>query len=719
MAAFAAEDPSVQASYFTTVDKNEDNNDVALNAEVEAKFEVNDAAGQPSANALNDVYVWAVDQNGNVTDAATITKAGAPVPAGNIANTVKLNVNNGDKVSFKFARTGTYKIYAGVDKTADTDAEKVADLTKLNSDSNYQTIVVTEESTDVDSMNLAANNAPGTKITEDAATTVTAPAIASNGIATAEVDVYVFNGTKVAKNEEVALSTSSANVVLDKDSLTTDRQGKITLKYTITKAGEYKVYLKADSYEGILKVVGSESAPDTITTVKEPKAPIDKDTNWNNKDMMDDYIQFEIKDTKGAILTNIGAEPIATGDKNYIKVVEQPSKSDLDGEDFKVVPASDKKFTLVTAEKLKEGKYVVRVALLNGKTAEVSFEVKKFGTAKELKLAFNAETIALGAMDVMPDDVKLVDADGVERNIKAADDVTFGYNGYAVDTFNTFGDTFKFDVKDDEKYLGQKITFTAVSKKHGLTAKAELIVGQDGQSIKFDSTAGNVDKDNKVIAQLVDGKGNTVSLGNLAAGAEIVAYVVKSSNPEAKVDVEAKDTGDLEKKGQFELTVSSNKTATADIAVYVKDANGKIYANTLAYTFGAKAGNANTNVVMTINSKDTIVNNKIVTIDAAPYIKMDRTFVPIRALVEDFGAKVDWNEKDRTVTVELDGNKVVMTIGSKDYTMNDAKKTMDVAPEIVNSRTMVPVRFVAEGLGFTVTPTYNTDGTTASVVFSK
>ena len=43
-----------------------------------------------------------------------------------------------------------------------------------------------------------------------------------------------------------------------------------------------------------------------------------------------------------------------------------------------------------------------------------------------------------------------------------------------------------------------------------------------------------------------------------------------------------------------------------------------------------------------------------------------------------------------------------MTLDKTDYTINGAKKTMDVAPIIRNSRTMLPVRYVAEALGATI-----------------
>ena len=61
-----------------------------------------------------------------------------------------------------------------------------------------------------------------------------------------------------------------------------------------------------------------------------------------------------------------------------------------------------------------------------------------------------------------------------------------------------------------------------------------------------------------------------------------------------------------------------------------------------------------------------------------------------------------------------------MSIGETTYTINDEEQTMDVAPVIGSGdRTYVPIRFVAEALGYKVTPLYAADGTTASVVFQK
>ena len=108
------------------------------------------------------------------------------------------------------------------------------------------------------------------------------------------------------------------------------------------------------------------------------------------------------------------------------------------------------------------------------------------------------------------------------------------------------------------------------------------------------------------------------------------------------------------------------------------------------------------------------------TLDVAPYVKDSRTYVPLRALAQSFGAEVNWDEKTGEITVDGNGTKVVLEVGKTTYTVNDNEKTMDVAPELDSAagRTLVPVRFVAEALGYTVTAIYGADGTTSSVYFT-
>ena len=123
-------------------------------------------------------------------------------------------------------------------------------------------------------------------------------------------------------------------------------------------------------------------------------------------------------------------------------------------------------------------------------------------------------------------------------------------------------------------------------------------------------------------------------------------------------------------------------------------------------------------VIMSVGSNEIIANSDKVSIDAAPIVQNSRTYVPFRALAEAFGAEVAYDEATQAVTAELNGTTVVMTIGSATYTVNGEEKTMDVAPFINGSRTMVPVRFAAEAFGIKVIPTYDENGATADILFN-
>ena len=81
--------------------------------------------------------------------------------------------------------------------------------------------------------------------------------------------------------------------------------------------------------------------------------------------------------------------------------------------------------------------------------------------------------------------------------------------------------------------------------------------------------------------------------------------------------------------------------------------------------------------------------------DVAPAIVGNRTLLPVRAIAEALGADVEWTKATRTVTITLDGEVVEFSIG-------ELADGMDVPAQIIDNRTMVPVRFVAERLGANV-----------------
>ena len=121
-------------------------------------------------------------------------------------------------------------------------------------------------------------------------------------------------------------------------------------------------------------------------------------------------------------------------------------------------------------------------------------------------------------------------------------------------------------------------------------------------------------------------------------------------------------------------------------------------------------GLSQVDIVLTIGSANATVNGAAKTIDAdnsrvVPYINSDsRTMVPVRFVAEQLGAQVFWDNSTRTVSIIKTGKTIHMTIDQKTYYVNGQTKTMDTAPVIHQgwNRTMVPVRFVAEALGCNV-----------------
>lgn len=88
--------------------------------------------------------------------------------------------------------------------------------------------------------------------------------------------------------------------------------------------------------------------------------------------------------------------------------------------------------------------------------------------------------------------------------------------------------------------------------------------------------------------------------------------------------------------------------------------------------------------------------------DALPKIINDRTMLAARTFYEKIGAKVDWNGKDKTVTVTKDNDKIILTVGANKALVNGKEVKLDSPATIINDKTYIPVRFVSEAFGYKV-----------------
>lgn len=104
-------------------------------------------------------------------------------------------------------------------------------------------------------------------------------------------------------------------------------------------------------------------------------------------------------------------------------------------------------------------------------------------------------------------------------------------------------------------------------------------------------------------------------------------------------------------------------------------------------------------VRMTIGSKFYKVDGKVETMDTAPFIQNQRTYVPIAFIALALGASVRWNPQEQEVIVSKGSRILSMRIGRREYMLNGKPYTMDTAPFIKDQRTQVPLSFIALALG--------------------
>ncbi len=99
---------------------------------------------------------------------------------------------------------------------------------------------------------------------------------------------------------------------------------------------------------------------------------------------------------------------------------------------------------------------------------------------------------------------------------------------------------------------------------------------------------------------------------------------------------------------------------------------------------------------------DIILNGQTIACDSPPLIQNNRTIVPIYSIVTPLGGNAVFDGAMGRVTVTVDGKNIVFTIGSASASVDGITKQLDAPASIINDRTMIPVRFLAEELGYRV-----------------
>ncbi|MBT9173709.1 MAG: Leucine-, isoleucine-, valine-, threonine-, and alanine-binding protein [Syntrophomonadaceae bacterium] len=93
------------------------------------------------------------------------------------------------------------------------------------------------------------------------------------------------------------------------------------------------------------------------------------------------------------------------------------------------------------------------------------------------------------------------------------------------------------------------------------------------------------------------------------------------------------------------------------------------------------------------------IDEAALTLEVAPQMVGGRVMVPYRAIAERLGARVGWDSRTRVVTVTKGADVMRLTVGQTTATVRGRNVTLDTAPMVVAGRVMVPLRFLGEGLG--------------------
>ncbi|MDD2402116.1 MAG: stalk domain-containing protein [Clostridia bacterium] len=101
--------------------------------------------------------------------------------------------------------------------------------------------------------------------------------------------------------------------------------------------------------------------------------------------------------------------------------------------------------------------------------------------------------------------------------------------------------------------------------------------------------------------------------------------------------------------------------------------------------------------------------------DQEPVMRDGRILVPLRKIFESMDISVSWDEKVQTIRASKDGKVVKMTVGENIAEINGVNYDFDVAPIVLNGRTLVPVRFIAESYGAKV----DWDGDNRTVIINS
>lgn len=168
------------------------------------------------------------------------------------------------------------------------------------------------------------------------------------------------------------------------------------------------------------------------------------------------------------------------------------------------------------------------------------------------------------------------------------------------------------------------------------------------------------------------------------------------TEPSAKLTINGNPVK-IEEDGTFRFEVSLVNIGPSLIYFVVTDSLGNITKKEIQVWRGYT-------ILLTIGQTSATVNGVHKVVPLAPYIQQGRTLVPFRFIGEELKAMITFTTDPKTklvktVSYELEGTKILLTIGGTIALVNGVEVKLEVPAQIVKGSTVVPLRFVTEGLG--------------------
>lgn len=180
------------------------------------------------------------------------------------------------------------------------------------------------------------------------------------------------------------------------------------------------------------------------------------------------------------------------------------------------------------------------------------------------------------------------------------------------------------------------------------------------------------------------------------------------TEPQAKVTING-NAAIVNEMGSFSYNISSLSEGLNNVEVITTDIAGNSTKRSVSVKYSKSV-----TIILQVGNTVSLINGQTYTLEAAPTITSSRTMVPLRFIGEAFGAEFTYEPTTKTIDITFGSDKIRMQIGKKTATVNGKEVVLDVAPFIVNGRTLVPIRFISETFGAEVI----WQGTTKTVIIN-